>query len=130
MQALPSAIATALPPSRPMGGGLVGASLTPSIASLVPDAAGLAPVPGTLLARAVQAPAAPVALRPHEPGLALGRILHPALAPSAVASENALMARSLMTPLHVHDSAASRMARLSNPLRDAPRFGGSVNLLA
>ena len=58
------------------------------------------------------------------------RIYHPAQAPSAVATENALMARSMMAPLYVHDSAASRIARLSNPFRDAPRFGGSVNLVA
>ncbi len=58
------------------------------------------------------------------------RIYHPAQAPSAVATENALMARAMMAPLYVHDSAASRIARLSNPFRDAPRFGGSVNLVA
>ena len=57
-------------------------------------------------------------------------IYHPQLGPSAETTENALMARSLMMPFYVHDSAASRMARLSNLFRDAPRFGNAINICA
>jgi hypothetical protein len=59
-----------------------------------------------------------------------GRIIHPGQAPSAIATENALVARSILAPVYVHDSAASKMARLSNQHRDAPRYGNLVNLLA
>ena len=59
-----------------------------------------------------------------------GRIYHPGQAPSAIATENALVARSILAPVYVHDSAASKMARLSNLHRDAPRYGALVNLLA
>jgi hypothetical protein len=58
------------------------------------------------------------------------QIYSPSLAPSAISTENALVARSLFMPVYVHDSAASKMARISNSLRDAPRFSGKVNVLA
>ena len=133
------ALPTQLPPAtgpRPAPGAMVAALPAPPLgsASAVPDAA--------ILTRAVQPATTAVALRGHEAALAPGRVgvpgaalprsvvLHPAQAPSAVATENALMARSLMAPLYIHDSAASRVARLSNMLRDAPRFGAAVNLLA
>lgn len=105
--------------------------------------AGASPVPdGAMLARAVLPTSSAVALRGYEaalagvrerlPGSALpsSLVYHPSQAPSAISTENALMARSLMMPIYIHDSAASRIARLSNILRDAPRFGGAVNLLA
>jgi len=57
-------------------------------------------------------------------------IYHPQLVPSAETTENALMARSLLMPLYIHDSAATRMARLSNLHRDAPRFGNAINICA
>lgn len=57
-------------------------------------------------------------------------IYHPTQGPSAETTENALMARSLLMPVYVHDSAATRMARLSNLFRDAPRFGNAINICA
>lgn len=57
-------------------------------------------------------------------------IYHPQLGPSAETTENALMARALLMPMYLHDSAATRMARLSNLHRDAPRFGNAINICA
>lgn len=57
-------------------------------------------------------------------------VYHPQLGPSAETTENALMARSLLMPMYAHDSAATRMARLSNLFRDAPRFGNAINICA
>lgn len=57
-------------------------------------------------------------------------IYHPAQGPSAETTENALMARSLLMPIYIHDSAATRMARLSNMFRDTPRFGNAINICA
>lgn len=58
-------------------------------------------------------------------------IFHPVLGPSAVTTENALMARALMSPAFVHDSAASRMARVSTAENGlAPRIGSILNVWA
>ena len=58
-------------------------------------------------------------------------IFHPSLGPSAQITENALMARALLSPTYVHDSAATRMARVSTMLNRAlPRFGGAVDVWA
>jgi hypothetical protein len=122
MQALPITQASTPPPRALPAQGATLPFLPRGVASAVPD--------DGLRARAVPMVSHATEMRGHAPALAQSRILHPSLAPSAVASENALVARSLMIPLHVHDSAASRIARLSNPMRDAPRFGPSVDLLA
>ncbi|MEZ7812701.1 MAG: hypothetical protein QMB16_03290 [Paracoccaceae bacterium] len=58
------------------------------------------------------------------------QIYSPSMAPSAISTENALTARSLFTPIYIHDSAACKMARISNSQRDAPRFSGKINMLA
>lgn len=127
MQALPSIASPSLPSARPGLGGALAAGVQAPIASLVPDGAGRV---SAITARPVAPVGQPIAPRAYDAGMQVGRIQHPLQAPSAVASENALMSRALMAPLYVHDSAASRMARLSNPMRDAPRFGAAVNLLA
>lgn len=58
-------------------------------------------------------------------------IFHPSLGPSAQITENALMARALLSPAYVHDSAATRMARVSTMMnRASPRFGGAVDVWA
>lgn len=58
-------------------------------------------------------------------------IYHPALGPSAIDTENAIMARALLSPTFVHDSAATRMARVSTmPNTALPRFGRTVDLWA
>jgi hypothetical protein len=58
-------------------------------------------------------------------------IFHPSLGPSAEITENALMARALMSPAYVHDSAATRMARVSTMMNKAsPRFGQAVDVWA
>ncbi len=58
-------------------------------------------------------------------------IFHPSLGPSTEITENALMARALLSPTYMHDSAATRMARVSTmPNRELPRFGGVVDVWA
>lgn len=58
-------------------------------------------------------------------------IFHPSLGPSSEITENALMARALLSPAYVHDSAATRMARVSTMLNKAvPQFGGAVDVWA
>lgn len=58
-------------------------------------------------------------------------IFHPALGPSAVTTENALMARALMSPAYMHDSAATRMARVSTAFNGlAPRMGSILDVWA
>lgn len=58
-------------------------------------------------------------------------IFHPALGPSTEITENALIARALLSPTYMHDSAATRMARVSTmPNREMPRFGGAVDVWA
>ncbi|MDA0963154.1 MAG: hypothetical protein O2898_09585 [Proteobacteria bacterium] len=59
------------------------------------------------------------------------KIYHPALGPSSEVTENALMARALMSPAYVHDSAATRMVRVSTMMnRSSPRFGGTLDVWA
>lgn len=58
-------------------------------------------------------------------------IFHPKLGPSTEITENALMARALLSPTFMHDSAATRIARVSTmPNREMPRFGGAVDVWA
>lgn len=57
------------------------------------------------------------------------QIYHPSQAPSGISTENALLAKALMSPVFAHSSAATKMARLSNMFQDAPRFGSAVDLL-
>lgn len=58
-------------------------------------------------------------------------IYHPALGPSSEITENALRARALLSPAYVHDSAATRMARVSTmPNIAFPRFGGAIDIWA
>jgi hypothetical protein len=58
-------------------------------------------------------------------------IFHPSLGPSSEITENALMARSLLSPAYIHDSAATRMARVSTMMNKAsPQFGGAVDVWA
>lgn len=58
-------------------------------------------------------------------------IFHPAQGPSTEITENVLMARALLSPIYVHDSAATRMARVSTLAdRSSARYGGSVDIMA
>ena len=58
------------------------------------------------------------------------QIYHPSQAPSAQSTENALMARALLSQPYAHSGAATKIARISNMFLDAPRFGTAVNLLS
>lgn len=58
------------------------------------------------------------------------QIYHPSQAPSAQSTENALMARALLSQSFAHSGAATKIARISNMFLDAPRFGSAVNLLS
>lgn len=67
----------------------------------------------------------------YEPHRAEVTIFHPALGPSTEITESALMARALLSPTYMHDSAATRMARVSTMAnRELSRFGGSVDIWA
>lgn len=57
-------------------------------------------------------------------------IYHPKQAPSAVTSENFLNARALLSAGFAHNIAQTKMARVSNLYRDAPRFRNHVDILA
>ena len=57
-------------------------------------------------------------------------LVNPRLAPSTVTTERALEARSLLAPQFKHNVMATRMARISNPLADAPRFRNQLDILA
>jgi hypothetical protein len=58
-------------------------------------------------------------------------IFHPAQGPSTEITENILMARALLSPIYIHDSAATRMARVSTMAnRSSVRYGGAVDILA
>ena len=62
---------------------------------------------------------------------AYATIFHQALGPSTEITENVLMARALLSPTYIHDSAATRMARVSTmPNRVMPHFGGAVDVWA
>jgi len=57
-------------------------------------------------------------------------ISHPRFAPSAITSEQFMNARALLSPGYIHQSAASKIARISNLYADAPRFSQQINILA
>lgn len=58
------------------------------------------------------------------------QIYHPSQAPSGQTTENALMAKALMSQPYAHSGAATKIARISNMFLDAPRFGSAVNLVS
>lgn len=58
------------------------------------------------------------------------QIYHPSQAPSGQSTENALMAKALMSRPFAHSGAATKIAQISNMFLDAPRFGSAVNLLS
>jgi len=57
-------------------------------------------------------------------------IAHPRYAPSAVTSEQFFSARALLSPGYIHQSAATKIARISNLHADQPRFSRQVDILA
>ena len=57
-------------------------------------------------------------------------IYHPKQAPSAVTSENFLNARAMLSAGFTHNIAQTKIARISNLYRDAPRFRNDVDILA
>ena len=57
-------------------------------------------------------------------------IASPSLSPSAVTTENALQARSLMAPEFHHHMLSTRIARISNLMAEAPRFKRQIDILA
>ena len=57
-------------------------------------------------------------------------IASPSLSPSAVTTENALQARSLMAPEFQHHMLSTRIARISNLMAEAPRFKRQIDILA
>ncbi|MBT6122570.1 MAG: hypothetical protein HOH48_04305 [Candidatus Puniceispirillum sp.] len=57
-------------------------------------------------------------------------IRHPRHAPSAVAAEQFLAARALMSPAYQHNTLASKIARISNMHLETPRFRDHVDILA
>ena len=57
-------------------------------------------------------------------------LVNPRLAPSTVTAERALEARTLLGPQFQHNVMATRMARTSNLMADAPRFRNQLDILA
>ena len=57
-------------------------------------------------------------------------ISSPRLAPSAISAEQALQARSLLTPEYQHNMLATRIARISNLHAETPRFRNQLDILA
>jgi hypothetical protein len=57
-------------------------------------------------------------------------VKHPRMAPSAVTSEQYLIAKAGSAPVFVHNVASSKIARISNLYADAPRFASQVDILA
>ena len=60
----------------------------------------------------------------------MNRIAIPNGAPSAVSSENFLMAKSISSPMYAHNIAQTKYSMISNWLADEPRFTKKVNILA
>ena len=58
------------------------------------------------------------------------RVIHPNGAPSAVTSDNFLIAKSLGSPMYTHNIAQTKYARISSWISEEPRFTKKVNLLA
>jgi hypothetical protein len=57
-------------------------------------------------------------------------ITSPRLAPSAISTEQALQARSLLTPEFQHNVMATRILRTSNLHAETPRFRSQLDILA
>ena len=57
------------------------------------------------------------------------RIYHPKQAPSAISSENFLLARAAMNPGFVQNTAQTNTARISDLYRDSPRFRNALDIL-
>lgn len=55
---------------------------------------------------------------------------HPRFAPSSVSTEQFLAARSLSSPVYKHNIAATKMAFVSDMMRDAPDFQDALDILA
>ena len=60
----------------------------------------------------------------------LTRIYHPRHAPSAISTENFLVARALMSATFVHNIATTKEARISNFYKDSPKFRDQIDILA
>ena len=60
----------------------------------------------------------------------MNRVSHPNGAPSAVSSENFLIAKSLTSPMYTHNIAQTKYARVSSWASEEPRFTKNVNILA
>ena len=69
-------------------------------------------------------------LSQNYPQMSQARIYHPKQAPSAVSSENFLLARAALNPGHVHNMAQSNIARISNLYKETPRFRNDIDILA
>ena len=66
----------------------------------------------------------------HEANGLQNTISHPRFAPSAVSSEEYLVARAGMSPIFNQNMAATRDARTSNLHEEIPRFKDQIDLLA
>ena len=58
------------------------------------------------------------------------RIYSPEGSPSAVSTENFLIAKSISAPNYTHNIAQTRYERTSNWMAEEPRFSNKVSLLA
>ncbi len=66
----------------------------------------------------------------EQSSLALSQIRSKKQAPSAILTEQFLMARALLNPGYVHNSAATRAENISNLYKQTPRFHSQVDILA
>ena len=57
------------------------------------------------------------------------RIYSPEGSPSAVSTENFLIAKSISAPAYTHNIAHTRYERTSNWMAEEPRFSNKVSLL-
>ena len=57
-------------------------------------------------------------------------ITSPRLAPSAISTEQALQARSLLAPEFQHSMMSTRILRTSNLHAETPRFRNQLDILA
>ena len=71
-----------------------------------------------------------VALQKNFTDMPLARVYHPRQAPSAISSENYLLARAAMNPGFVHNNEHPRAARISNLYREIPRFSNTLDICA
>ena len=58
------------------------------------------------------------------------RLYSPNNAPSTVTSETFLMAKSLSTPMYIHNVAQTKYLNISNSAMEEPRFTKKVSVLA